>query len=568
MPQVIIPKRIISFLLFMDGVAAILLAVFAHVLGFDPSVGWGTSRFVLLAFGLLLLTASLYLARNKAAKYTSSEGMKTVFIFAHIWVVVFVVYAWFITYGTFTTWQKSTRYYAHLADAFSKGQLYVDIMPNAELLEANNPYDSEHRPQFDDEIWDMSLYKGKLYIYWGPVPALLMAPFQARSSKLLLDIYLVYGFLCGLFVINSLLIWKLWERFFSDVPLWNILASMLLVAFILPILWSLNVPDVYEAAIGAGQFFLMGGIYFSFLALDTNRKRYLFLAGLFWACSVGSRAINAFSVAYLFVSTGVWIFKSQSGSLLYWRKSVPSIVSLLTPLLVGAILIGSYNWARFESPFEFGQRYQITIYNLNRDAYLAFQPDYFPLNFYAYGLQPFEVTSGFPFIQPIQFSALLDHMKFVSPKLYAAGPMVGVLFYAPFLLFSLFPLFSKNNSAPQASSTDTQRIKKFFILLLSGSLLINSTIILFYFYGQMRFLVDFVSQAALLAVIGYWGLVLGSLKLTSTRTRRYVHAANILLVITLVFSFLLSFSSETQRMVKFNPALIETLNSIFTLQRK
>lgn len=564
MHQTVIPNRMTPLLLFIDGMAVTFLAVFASVIGLDPNPDWGTSRFLLLAFGLLLSLVSLYLALAKEIKFFSSEKVKTVFLFAHLWAFVFLVYAWFITYGTFTTWQKSTRYYAHLADAFSKGQLNVDIAPNIELVEARDPYDSESRPHFDDEIWDMSLYKGKLYIYWGPVPALLLLPFQARSSTLFLDMYLVYGFLCGLFVINSLLIWKLWRRLFSDVPLWNVLTCMFLVAFLLPILWSLNVPDVYEAAIGAGQFFLMGGIYFALLAMDTDKKRYLFFAGLFWACSVGSRAINVFSVAYLFVLMGVWVFKSRSGSLLHWKKSLPSVMYLAVPLVFGAILIGSYNWARFDSPFEFGLRYQITIYNLNRDAHLSFRPEYFPLNLYAYGLQPFKVISTFPFLRPVHFSALLDSLKIAQPKLYAAGPMVGSLFSTPFLFLSFLPFLSRNRPAGKPDPADVQQLKKSFLLLVGGSLLINSMFILLYYYGQMRFLVDFISQAALLAIIGYWELVQRSRAAVTKRTKAFVHLANALLVITLVFSFLLSFSSETQRFEKFNPALIEKINSIFT----
>ncbi|MFT3892307.1 MAG: hypothetical protein QM730_11790 [Anaerolineales bacterium] len=566
MPQAVIPNRTIPILLFVDGLGILFLSIFASVIGLDPNPDWGPSRFALLAFGLLWVLVSLYLTWSKKIKFSSSENFKTVFLFAHLWIFVFLVYAWFITYGTFTTWEKSTRYYAHLADAFSKGQLNVDIVPNVELVEARDPYDSENRPHFDDEMWDMSLYKEKLYIYWGPVPALLMLPFQARSDKLLLDMYLVYGFLCGLFAINSLLILKLWKRLFSDVPVGNVLAAMFLTAFLLPILWSLNVPDVYEAAIGAGQFFLMGGIYFAFLAMDTGRKRYLFLAGLFWACSVGSRAINVFSVVFLFVSVSLWVFRKHSGSLQYWKKSLSSILYLTIPLMLGAILIGAYNWARFGSPFEFGLRYQITIYNLNRDSSLSFRPEYFPLNLYAYGLQPFKVISTFPLLRPVHVSSFLNSLKIAQPKLYAAGSMAGILFSTPFLLLSFLPFLSKNRSTVKPNSTDERQLKKLFLLLVAGSLLINSLIILFYYYGQMRFLVDFISQAALLAVIGYWELVQRNRASTSKRARAYVHLAHALLVITLVFSFLLSFTSETQRFEKFNPTLVEKINSIFTVQ--
>jgi hypothetical protein len=475
------------------------------------------------------------------------------------------VYAWFVTYGTFTTWDKSTRYYAHLADAFNKGQLYVDIEPNADLVSAPDPYSSVSRPRFDDEIWDMSLYKGKLYIYWGPVPALLMTPFQARSEKLLLDLYPVYFFLSGLFIVNSLILWKLRRWFYRDVPLWNFLASLFLIGFILPILWSLNIPEVYEAAIGAGQFFLMGGILFSLLSIHGNREWYLFLAGLFWACSVGSRAINVFSVLYLFVVMVVWIFKKYSGSLPHWKKSIFPITLLTAPLVLGALLLGWYNWARFDSPFEFGLRYQITIYNLNRDLPLAFQPDYFPLNVRAYIWQPFETISRFPFLEPVNLSALLNDQNIAQPKLYAAGPVTGFLFHAPFLLLAFLP-FLRSRHTPRDNSTETWHNKKYLLLLLSGSFLINFLTIFLYYYGQMRFLVDMISQITLLAIFGYWELMQVHRNSRTTQTRILISLANTLLVVTLLCSVLLSFSSETHRFEKFNPVLMEKLNSIFLIQ--
>ncbi|NJN80221.1 MAG: hypothetical protein HC797_07000 [Anaerolineales bacterium] len=105
---------------------------------------------------------------------------------------------------------------------------------------------------------------------------------------------------------------KLWKLFFEDIPIQNIITSIFLVGLILPILWSLNQPDVYEAAIGAGQFFLIGGIYFIILAFEKEiQKKYLFLMGFCLACSVGSRAINVFPIIFITALTLFWIWKKN-----------------------------------------------------------------------------------------------------------------------------------------------------------------------------------------------------------------------------------------------------------------
>jgi hypothetical protein len=37
-----------------------------------------------------------------------------------------------------------------------------------------------------------------------------------------------------------------------------------------------------------------------------------------------------------------------------------ALLAFGAPLVFGAIALGWYNWARFDSPFEFGMRYQLT----------------------------------------------------------------------------------------------------------------------------------------------------------------------------------------------------------------
>lgn len=551
-------KRIctIPALLLLDGLIAVIFAVFAHTLGIDPNPGWGRSRFVIFLLGFLTVGISISLHR-RAPEFTKKETVETFFLFGHIWAVIIVIYIWFITFGTFTEWRASTHYYSLLADAFGKGQLNVDVEPGAALLTADDPYNSEGRPAFNDDVWDLSLYNGKLYLYWGPVPALFLTPVQLALKTSLSDMYLVFLFLCGLLVINSLIIIKSWHLFFTDVPAQNVAASILVIGLILPIPWSLSIPDVYEAAIGAGQFFLMGGIYFVLLAFGKTSpsqspamERYLLLAGLFWACSVGSRAINIISVLFLTALSLYWIRKTRPTS---WMHAS---ASLLTPLAMGAILIGWYNYARFDSPLEFGLRYQITIQNMNRDLPLAFQLDYLPYNVLAYVLQPFKLVPGFPFITPVDLSSLLQSRGIITPKLYAAGNVTGILFFAPFLLLA-FISFSRK---PDESITPASQNQNLLLFLLGGSFLFNFISLLLYYYGQMRFLVDVISQITLLAVFGYWMIVR-----KPATSRIYLHLANLLILFTLVTSHLLAATSESGRMAKLNPALMDRINSMFNM---
>ena len=555
---------VIPTLLVIDGLICVLMAVFAHDIGVDPNITWGRARYFLILLGTLLIFSFLILNYFKrinsfVESVIKSENVKTVFLVGHLWISILVIYAWFITFGNFTTWNHSTQYYTQLADAFGKGQLYVDRLPGQAMLEAQDPYSPITRPVFEDEVWDLSLYKGRLYLYWGPVPALLITPIQILLDKKIADIFLVYFFSAGLLIFNSLIILKLRQKFFPNIPAWNVFICIPLIGLILPILWSINIPDVYEAAIGAGQFFLIGGFYFVLSAFEQDSfidKQKLFWAGLFWACSVGSRAINTLSVIFLAAFVALWIIRNLPRPV-NWVKYLQTILPLFIPLVIGAIAIGWYNWARFDSPLEFGLRYQITIYNLNKQMELVFKPDYFLPNLYGYILQPFEFVSKFPFIQPITGSGILNKLNMAPPYLYAAGRVTGLLFCAPFLVLSLIHLFPNRKKG----LSDHAKPYNFPVYLLAGSFLISLLTLLFYFFGQMRFLVDTISQITLLAIIGYWELISRRQKRNSSPLKYFTGLANLLIVATICISFLLAFSSETSRMERLNPLLIEKINN-------
>jgi hypothetical protein len=566
---------IIPILCLIDGTAFILAAVFAHDIGLDPNMAWGRVRWVLFFGGVILIFTSLLVIFPRKRKNNfidsliTSETSKTLILLGHLWTFIFLIYAWFITYGNFTIWNHTTHYYTQLADAFSKGNLYIDLQSGTSPFEAVDLNDPNTRPAFDDEIWDMSLYDGKLYLYWGPVPALLIAPVQSLTEKKITDNYLVFFFTAGLLIFNSLIIIKLWKKFSPEMPAKYVFICIPLIGLILPILWSTSIPNVYEAAIGAGQFFLMGGIYFCLSIFEPHspiQRRNLFLAGLFWACSVGSRAILALSVIFLVLMVVYWIIKKPRKPT-NWMRFLRFVIPLFIPLVVGAIIIGWYNWARFDSPLEFGLRYQITIYNLKEQSNLIFRPEYFIPNMYAYIFHPFEIISRFPFIQPTIAYIALQKFNITIPEFYYAGRMTGLLFGAPFLVIGLMHLFLRNNISGRKELSAFPQSFNFILLLFIGSFFLNFLIILFYFFGQIRFLVDVISQITLVAILGYWQIISRKSELNSLQSKLFLTLANLLIVLTICASVLLAFSSETGRFEKLNPQLFEKANKLLSIQK-
>jgi hypothetical protein len=415
----------------------------------------------------------------------------------------------------------------------------------------------------------MSLYEGKLYLYWGPLPALLLTPIQFFVDKKITDNYFVFFFSAGLLVINSLIILKLWRKFFMNIPAWNVFVCIPLIGLISPIPWIMNVPNIYEAATAAGQFFLLGGIFFIISALEKSPspdRTMLFLAGSFLVFSVASRALNTLSVIFLAACVLFYISKNLSRPI-RWGEYIRANASFFAPLIIGAAIIGWYNWARFDSPFEFGLRYQITILDLNKQMNLTFQPDYFLLNLYGYILQPFEIISGFPFIRPISIASLLDKLNIATPKIYAAGRMTGLLFSAPFLVLSLVNFSAKNKITPEGNLSNNSAFHDFVVFMIAGSFLINLLNLLFFFFSQMRYLVDAISQFALLAIIGYWKLISLKQEVNSKLSSFSVTFANLLIVLSICIGLLLAFSGENSRFETLNPLLFGKIGNFLTIQK-
>jgi len=54
--------------------------------------------------------------------------------------------------------------------------------PDPRLAELGDPYEYTQRKDIPYH-WDASYYEGRYYLYWGPVPALVSAAFEALAGS-------------------------------------------------------------------------------------------------------------------------------------------------------------------------------------------------------------------------------------------------------------------------------------------------------------------------------------------------------------------------------------------------
>ena len=570
----------------MGGLLLVSVAVFAESWGLDYSSGWGRGRYLLLIVGLFLILISLFFTQVEAvagvlrakliellqqkqiriwlAKHpTFVDMVKTIWRYKFVIPVigsVLVVYVWFISLGLWTTWPARSTYYSLLAQGFLNHELSLPVEPSKKLLALPNPYDPAQHMSVEAPL-DFSLYKGKFYLYWGPVPALILAGFKLLIPKDLPDLYLVFGFLCGLFLLQTQLALRIWERYFQNLPKWILVMFLFLAGLSVPSVWMLGRAEIYEAAITGGQFFFMAGFSAAFSAVTkTDSADFkLSLAGIFWSLAIGTRLTLILPIAFLML---VVIYKLWMNDPSNLRTLLRKALKLGAPMIIGLALLAWYNWARFGSLSETGFTYQLAGTFIQKHLHEVMSYRYFVQNVYNYLLAPPQLQDQFPFVfsNGGKIESILPFLDL--PDFYNTNPVTGLPYVVPFVFFSVLSLFKKTPSR-QAGIQLAETNPEFVWLLraLAGAVFIALIFLLVFFWAAMRYVLDFMPMLMLLSMIGYCQAY------TAAKARgreRYVVVLGIVLVgLSIVISQLLGISSSLKLFQRKNPALLNWFMELF-----
>ncbi len=558
------------------GLVLVLLAVFAVQIGIDHNAAWGTRRWLCFVLGVILLLASipLYAWRRspKAAEAGSTaRGPHLVPIAAGIFLVaVLVAYVWFVSLGRWTVWLNTGAYYDRLAAAFRQGHLNIDSPVAASLASLQNPYDPDSRTGIQGvrDIWDMSFYNGRIYLYFGPAPALLLAAVKWFYPGQVGDAAVTFAFISGLFVFEALLILWLRRILFPAAAAWTVLLGLLVTGLAHPVLWILTLPRIYEEAVAAGQFFLVGGYFFALTGLSRYPARlwHWVLAGSFWVFAVGTRAILLLPVLFLTIMV-LYQMRSEAGGL---RRFVRAFLALLLPMAVGALAIGWYNWARFGSVVELGLRYQIGFADLNTNYASTFSAQHIAPNLYNYLINPPYIRHLFPFIRPVRADEIISAAAGSSALAYNAEAITGIFYSTPFILLAIIPVAAEaarlvrgGRAAPPSEEAGRHPgLLRWIVVSMAGSCLLALTALSFYFYGTVRYLLEITPFALLLAVIGFWQAD-QFLRRRPALHIPFVIITSILATAAILAGLLLAFSSDVDWIRSNNPGLLPGLTRFF-----
>ena len=523
-------RTVRNILVFLAGLSIAVVSGFAYQLGLDPSPGLGERRVLFLAAGVLVMLFPAYsarienLAQRLYVKYAAlreevynrlripgnlRHGLAPVarkrFAYASAALACAATIAlqtWFASAGTWDTWLTYSFYYDQLADAFLNGQTWLERQVNPLLLALPNPYDPEARLGLG-YLWDATLYEGKYYLYWGPMPAVILTAIKFIHPMAIGDNLIVFVGIALTTIFQTLLLTLLWTRYFQRLPIWILVLGVLAAGSVVPFNWMNNRPEIYEAAIMSAQAFLMGGIYFALLAIqpDEVSPRMLTVASVFWSCAIASRTVVVFEV--IFASFLIFILTLKRPGSWAWKSK--RVLALGIPLALCALSLGTYNYIRFGSPLDFGINNQLALSDQKKHKDDFFSTGYILPNLEIYTLTLPERVSTFPYIR----AKLEDEIEssFEAPDFYYKEHVTGLVFTFPFAIFALLPVIRTliRGVKPRNNEFDgSEHMLQWICVLLSGMALIAIVLLLTFFSVIMRYLADLTPILSVLAVMGFW----------------------------------------------------------------
>ncbi len=495
----------------------------------------------------------------------TTKPLPVIILAASCDVFIIIVYVWFVSIGTWTKWPTISDYlnYDQLATAFRDGQLSLEIKPDPGLLALADPYDPVERKGTSFPS-DVSLYKGNYYLYFGPAPALILLIAKVIFLGTIGDQYLVFGFISGIYLVGSFFILKIRRSFFPDISLWKVGAGLLVIGLTYPFCRMLGISVIYNTAVVGGQFFFLAGLYAAFDALERERisKWGLVVIGALWAAALGSRITQIFPVGFMIVLMMIWIIGKyrKAGRL---SGSIEPLLALGLPLALGAIALGWYNWARFDSVFETGLTYQLAGIDLQYHHSVLLSPLYIIQNLYNYIFHPPKLVYSFPWFRSVYGIRTSIVNSLPMPKIYTSQDIVGLLYSAPFVIFSIIPvsriLLRRTSSSV---SQDEQGSFNWLIIALLGSFVSGAVFYLAFFFAVDRYLLDFLPELLLLSVIGFWQL---GRSVSSRPVYRaiYVLIAITLVLISIIVSNLLALDVNNTGFKALDPLLWRQLSNLF-----
>ena len=352
-----------------------------------------------------------------------------------------------------STAEFRASYYTLLAKGFTEGRLSVAQEPDAALKALSDPYEPTLREGIP-YMWDASYYEGRYYLYFTPLPALLIyLPVHIATGLWPGDAFVGVLLFAIAFVIWVATVRRALRLTGSRVPfsLWILLIGLgNLMPFIIVDI------RIYEIALATGCALTAAWAYSLVRFAETLSVRAALCAKMFLALAITARP----SLAILLLPTAFLLI----------RAGVRTALIALGPLVLVGTIAAAYNYARFGSPLEFGMRYQLSGVKMATQRVCSLctpaELTSFINNFFHYAFLPPNVLSRFPFVE-LQRSVLDPATSFPGRE-----QVVGVIPIVPLTLVAVMAaalMLSRRRLADSAFALPIALVSGSWLVLLGLS---------------------------------------------------------------------------------------------------
>jgi tetratricopeptide (TPR) repeat protein len=384
----------------------------------------------------------------------------------------------------------ANEHYNLLVKGFRAGQLNLEVAVPPGLARLPDPYDPTAYARYHT-VDDMSFYKGRLYLYFGVTPALILLwPFAAVTGRYLSERLAVLLF-CGVgFLTGVSLLRAIWRRYFSEVGIWVVAACALALGLATAVPVLLPRAAYTEVAISCGYMLAMLALAAVWHALHEPgtqmRSGWLAAASLAYGLAVGARPSLLFGAAILLAPV-VQDWREHRPQHLMWE-----LMGAFGPIALVGLGLMLYNWLRFDNPFEFGVRYQLTGYAQPTAHGFSVRNLWF--NFRVYFLERPHWTGRFPFVH--------EPARPPPPTGYArVEKAFGVPANVPIVWLALAAPLAWRRRLGQGSPA-----LRWFVVTVALLFGICALTVLLFCSAVDRYEVDFLPGLLLLAVLGVFSV--------------------------------------------------------------
>ncbi|MEG2397012.1 MAG: hypothetical protein RSB11_08270, partial [Oscillospiraceae bacterium] len=286
-------------------------------------------------------------------------------------------------------------------------------------------------------LWDHCLYEGNYYSYYGIAPVVfLFLPYHIITGSYFSTTWAVFLFAAIGIILLTKLYMLIIKKWFPRLPLNFLIMGLIIIQFSSGIWFSLARPMFYEIAISSGFACVLAGACFlisSNVVGDGKLSLWrLFGSATFLSLAVLCRPTLAVYcvVALLFIFFGLKKVKGNT------PKTIKYLLCSLTPFAFFGSIQMIYNYLRFNSIFDFGIGYSLTINDFTSSQ---FHIAFVFLSLFAFLFAMPSPTTHFPFVSS-QFNNLNVNGYYFVDAFDTNCISIGIFFRALPMFFYMFAM--------------------------------------------------------------------------------------------------------------------------------